>query len=332
MQHSRLCVQERENIALLLNQGISYRAIGREIGRHHSTILRELIRSQCRRKDYRAMAAQEMADNRNLRSGRKSFIDTKPELFKEVFDRLFKYWSPKQISMALKKEHPDEPWYWISHETIYQHIYAFPRGELKRAMVSFLRQKKRLRGGRGKVKLKKQVIKDFVPIAERPEEVEGRQVPGHWEGDLIIGKGNKSAMGTLVERKSRMVFLVPLKARKAKTVAESFSEIFEELSPELTKSLTYDRGTEMAGHKYFTKRTGMPVYFADPHSPWQRGSCENTNMLLRDFFPKGTDLSEVSVERIKYVQNCLNERPRETLGWKTPKEVFYESISGATVT
>jgi len=332
MIHTRLQIEEREQIALLLSKDLGYREIGRRIKRDHTTIIREVRRSGNCREEYRAIRAQLLAEERNLYSGRKAFIDTRPELFKEVFGRLFKYWSPKQISMSLKQEHPDEPWEWISHETIYQHIYAFPRGQLKKAMVGFLRQKKRLRGGRGKMKLKKQVIKDFLPIAERPKEVEERKVPGHWEGDLIVGKGNKSAIGTLVERKSRMVFLVPLKAKKAKTVAENFSEIFEEIAPELKKSLTYDRGTEMAEHKLFTERTGMPVYFADPHAPWQRGSCENTNMLLRDFFPKGTDLSEVSRERIKWVQNCLNERPRETLGWKTPKEVFYGSIAGATET
>lgn len=330
MKHKRLQVDERESIALLLTKGCSYRIIGKELGRHHSTIIREVHRSSGSRDAYRALKAQRQAEERNLYSGRKAFIDTRPELFKEVFGRLFKYWSPKQISMALKQEHPDEPWEWISHETIYRHIYAFPRGQLKKAIVSYLRQKKRLRGGRGKVKLRKQVIKDFLPIRERPKEVEGRKVPGHWEGDLIIGKGSKSAIGTLIERKSRMVFLVALKAKNAKTVAESFSDIFEEIAPELKKSLTYDRGTEMAEHKEFTKRTGMPVYFADPHSPWQRGSCENANMLLRDFFPKGTDLSKVSREKIKWVENCLNERPRETLGWKTPKEIFYSSISGAT--
>lgn len=330
MKHKRLQVEEREAIAISLAKGYSYRLIGKEIGRHHSTIGREVKRSSRIRERYRALQAQKEAEKRNLLSGRKKFIETRPELFKEVFVRLFNYWSPKQISMRLKKEHPDEPWEWISHETIYRHIYAFPRGQLKKAMVSYLRQKKRLRGGRGKVKLRKQVIQDFMPISERPKEVEERKVAGHWEGDLIEGKGKKHAIGTLVERTSRMVFLVPLKGKKSKTVAESFSEVFEEIAPELKKSLTYDRGTEMARHKLFSEKTGMPVYFADPHAPWQRGSCENTNMLLRDFFPKGTDLSEVSEEKIKWVQNCLNDRPRETLGWRTPREVFYELISGAT--
>ena len=179
------------------------------------------------------------------------------------------------------------------------------------------------------MKLRKQVLEDPVSIRERPEEVEDRKVPGHWEGDLIMGKGNKSAIGTLVERTSRMVFLVPLKAKNAKTVADAFSDVFEELAPEIKKSMTYDRGTEMAEHKYFTKKTGVPVYFADPHAPWQRGSCENTNMLIRGFFPRGMDFRDIPNEKIKQVQDWLNERPRQTLGWKTPKEVFYKLI-GAT--
>jgi transposase, IS30 family len=327
MSHNRLCVEEREQIAIFLNRDLSFREIGRRLGRSHTTILREVrLYGKKRKKSYRAIAAQKLAEERNLFSGRKKFVDARPELFTEVFQKLFKKWSPRQISETMKRSYPDEPWSWISHETIYRYVYAFPRGELKKAMITFLRHKKRLRGGRGKLKLRKQSIIDPTPISERPAEADDRKVPGHWEGDLIVGKGGKSAIGSLVERKTRMLFLVPLKFKNAKTVAESFSHIFEEIAPEMRKSLTYDRGTEMAEHKAFTSRTGMPVYFADPHSPWQRGSCENTNMLVRDFFPNGTDFKQISDERLKQVQDWLNERPRQTLGWKTPKEVFYESI------
>jgi IS30 family transposase len=329
MKHKRLSVEEREQIALLLVQKKGYREIGRKLRRSHTTIIREVRLSHRKRKAYTALHAQKLAVRRNLLSGRKRFVDTHPELFTDVFERLFKKWSPRQISQDLKREYPDEPWAWISHETIYRYIYAFPRGVLKKTMINYLRHKKRLRGGRGKMKLRKQVIEDPISIKERPAEVKDRRVPGHWEGDLIVGKGNKSAIGTLVERTSRMVFLVPLKAKTARTVADAFSDVFEEIAPEIRKTLTYDRGTEMAEHKYFTEKTGMPVYFADPHAPWQRGSCENTNMLIRDFFPKGTDFTKVPLEKLKQVQDWLNERPRQTLGWKTPKTVFYESI-GAT--
>jgi len=329
MQHKRLNIEEREQIAIGLAKGKSYREIGRVLGRSHSTIIREVRLLGRGSTGYTAFQAQKLADKRNLLSGRKRFVDTHPEIFVDVFERLFKCWSPRQISENLKQAYPEEPWAWISHETIYRYIYAFPRGVLKKTMIQFLRQKKRLRGGKGKLKLRKQTIEDPVSIKERPVEVEDRQVPGHWEGDLIMGKANKSAIGTLVERTSRMVFLVPLKGKTARTVADAFSDVFEEIAPEMKKSMTYDRGTEMAEHKYFTQETGMPVYFADPHAPWQRGSCENTNMLIRDFFPRGMDFREVPQERIKQVQDWLNERPRQTLGWKTPKEVFYKLI-GAT--
>lgn len=329
MKHKRLLIEEREQIALLLTKGHSYREIGLQIKRSHTTILREVQLSGRTREGYTALHAQQLAKKRNLLSGRKKIVDTHPELFTDVFERLFKKWSPRQISEDLKKSFPDEPWSWISHETIYRYVYAFPRGVLKKTMISYLRHKKRLRGGRGKMKLRKQVIEDPTSISERPKEANDRRVPGHWEGDLIMGKGNKSALGTLVERTSRMVFLVPMKVKVSKTVVENFSDIFAEIAPEIKKSLTYDRGTEMAEHKYFTEKTGIPVYFADPHAPWQRGSCENTNMLVRDFFPSGTDFNEVSKEKIKQVQDWLNERPRQTLGWETPKKTFYKNL-GAT--
>lgn len=327
MKHKRLSLEEREEIRLHLSQKTSYREIGRKLNRSHSTILREVKRFG--KESYKACEAHKKAQRRNLLSGRKRILETRPEIFKEIFERLFRHWSPKQISQQLKQEYPNEPWMWISHETIYRYIYAFPRGELKKVIIHFLRQKKRLRGGRGKVHLKKQVIEGGLSIHERPKEVHDRAVPGHWEGDLIVGKNCKSAIGTLVERTSRMVFLVHLRAKNSKTVTEAFSEIFEEVSEEMKKSLTYDRGTEMAEHKAFTDKTGIPVYFADPYSPWQRGSCENTNMLIRDFFPRGTDFSKVSIEELKRVQDLLNERPRQTLGWKTPREVF-NSLIGAT--
>lgn len=330
MKHKRLSLEEREEIKVSLSHGLSFRCVAKKLGRSHSTITREVQRFGKGRDGYSAVKAEKKAKERNLNSGRKKLIYTNPDLFQEVFSRLFDYWSPQQISENLKNSFPDEPWMWISHETIYKHVYAFPRGQLKKVMISFLRQKKRLRGGKGKSSMRRQVIPDPIPLSERPKEALDRQVPGHWEGDLVMGKGNKSAIGTLVERKTRMVFLVPLRAKNAKTVADSFAEIFNEISPEIKKSLAYDRGTEMAEHKTFTASTGIPVYFADPHAPWQRGSCENTNGLIRDFFPKGTDFHKVSKEELKKVQNLLNDRPRKTLDWKTPREMFYESL-GATV-
>ena len=212
----------------------------------------------------------------------------------------------------------------LSHETIYQYIYCKAKGNLKKSLLKYLRQKRRARNNRKLSHEKRGQIPDLIPIHQRPEEVEDRQVPGHWEGDLIMGKDHKSALGVLVERTTRFVFMVPLKSKKSADVKDAFTHQFQEVPFHMKNSLTYDRGKEMVQHKQFSEDTGIDVFFADPHSPWQRGSCENTNGLIRDFFPKKTDFSKVSYEEIKYVQDLLNERIRKALNWNSPEEMFYK--------
>jgi IS30 family transposase len=214
----------------------------------------------------------------------------------------------------------------LSHEAIYMYVYLHSRGELQKALISQLRQKRRCRGNVRRGADKRTTIQDPVRIDERPEEVKGRLIPGHWEGDLIMGKNHASAIGTLVERTTRTIIIVPLKGRDAATVRKAFEKEFKSIPKQMKKSLTYDNGTEMAQHKLFTKHTKMQVYFAHPYSPWERPTNENSNCLIRDYFPKGTDFSTVSKARLKEVQNQLNERPRHVLDYRTPKEVFEEMI------
>ena len=214
----------------------------------------------------------------------------------------------------------------ISHEAIYSYLYILPRGELKRRLVSHLRRhhKHRCKGNKGRKK--SGPVTDFLSIEERPAEVADRIIPGHWEGDLIIGSRNASALGTLLERTTRMTFLVKLENQDAPIVRKAFTEEFRRLPKGLKRTLTYDQGQEMAQHKLFTKETDITVYFAHPHSPWERGSNENTNALLRQYFPKGTDFTKISKRRFKEVQDELNDRPRKTLGWYTPHEKFAELL------
>ena len=325
MSYKKLSIEEREAIHALVNQGMSNRAIGRELNRSHSTISRELKR--CGSKyNYSPTRANNQARKNFANRGRKKLLYSKPEAIEEMWGRLIKKYSPEQISKSLKAEYPEEPWKWISHETTYRYIYALPRGELKKLVISRLRQKKRLRKNRKNLSEKRGSIPDAASISERPKEVDDRRMPGHWEGDLIIGKNHKTALGTLVERTTRMVFLVPVKGRDAKSVREAFSDIFSDIDPEMRKTLTYDRGHEMSEHKEFTQHTGMPVYFCDPNSPWQRGTNENTNGLIRQYFPKGTDFSKVSLEEIKDAQNELNARPRKVLNWDNPLNAFNKLI------
>ena len=324
MQYTRLTLEEREKIHALVHQGMTKRAIATELGRSHSTIVRELKR--CKEGEYSPSKAHKHARKLDTERGRKRIFELSPEVVMEAMTLLSSNLSPEQISQTMKKEHANKPLKWISHESVYKYIYAFPRGELRKAFTCHLRRRRKQRQNRSNIHKRRGQIPDAIPISERPAEVESRAVPGHWEGDLIIGKNHKSALGTLVERTSRLVLLVPLKGKDAKTVRESFADIFSEVEPSMKKSMTYDRGLEMAEHKTFTEDTGISVYFADPYSPWQRGTNENTNGLIRQYFPKGTDFSKVSLERIKFVQNQLNERIRKGLGWECPKEVFKKLV------
>jgi len=328
MKHKPLVIEEREQIFGYLQQNKGTREIGRLLKRPHSTISREITRAGGK-SSYIPSRADLAAKHRKMRCGRKKIVDSRPEALQEVFAKLVKSWSPEQIAVHLKNKFPKAKKMQLSHETIYRTIYAFPRGELRKNMTQFLRQKRKLRGSRKNAHARRGLITDPISISERPKEVDDRKMPGHWEGDLIMGKGHKTALGVLLERTTRMVFLVPLKAKDSASVREAFVDQFKDLPQELKQSLTYDRGSEMAQHKEFSKDTGMTVYFADPHSPWQRGSCENTNGLIRQYFPKGTDFSKITIDEIKYRQDELNERPRIGLGFKTPKELFYKLI-GAT--
>ncbi len=214
----------------------------------------------------------------------------------------------------------------ISHESIYTFIYILPRGELRKELIGYLRQKKKMRNSRKGEYIQRGKIPDMISIEERPAEVESRSIAGHWEGDLIMGKDHKSAMGTIVERKTRSVLLVKLKNKDAASVRKAFENEVKTLPEQMKLSLTYDQGKEMTEHKLFTKNTNIKVYFCHPASPWERGTNENTNMLIRDYFPKGTDFNLVSKKEMKRVQNELNERIRKTLNWESPKAVFEKEI------
>jgi len=248
------------------------------------------------------------------------------ELNDFVLEKLKRKWSPDQISVSLRKQFPNKKHMQISHETIYLYIYVHSKKELKEMLVSELRQQRKSRGNQRRGSDKRTTIVDAIRIDERPEEVMGREIPGHWEGDLILGKDHGSAIGTLVERSTRAVILVHLKARDSKTVRLAFEKKFNALPSLMKKSMTYDNGVEMAQHKLFTKNTKVQVYFTHPYSPWERPTNENTNGLLRQYFPKGTDLSLITKERLQYVQDELNERPRRTLDYRSPMEVFDEII------
>jgi len=239
-----------------------------------------------------------------------------------VLEHLDQLWSPEQIAKRLKILYPENMNMQISHESIYSYLYVLPRGALRKELVKCLRYHHINRRIHGKSRQKSCPIQDYISIEERPAEVADRTIPGHWEGDLLMGHNNGSALGTLVERTTRMTFLVQLKDKDATAVRETFAKEFKHLPKGLKRSLTYDQGQEMAEHKLFTKSTQIKVYFAHPHSPWERGTNENTNALIRQFFPKGTDFSKVPLKSIKKAQDMLNDRPRKTLGFLTPHEVF----------
>lgn len=248
-----------------------------------------------------------------------------------VVDKLRLRWSPEEIVARLAEEYPQDTTMRISHEAMYQYIYVLPRGSLKRELVQALRQERKHRrknGGRKHQAAETRgKIAHMLSIEERPVEVANRTVPGHWEGDLILGKYKRTALGTLVERTTRTTILVPLKAKDAASVRRAYVKALRTLPPELTKTLTYDQGKEMSEHQRFTIATNITVYFAHPGSPWERGTNENTNGLIRQYFPKGTDFSTVSVREIKRVQRELNDRPRKVLGWKKPDEVFNQLVA-----
>jgi transposase, IS30 family len=321
-QYRHLSIFEREALDRLLFRGMNLTEIAHAMGRHKSSISREITRSRMTRGSYRAFSAEVIARKRKSIPKKPKTIENNDELKKYIYEHLRISWSPEQIANRLKKEYPTDKHMHVSHETIYTHLYVLPRGELKKELMTHLRQERQLRRQRGKQHSKRGHIQDMISIKERPEEVANRTVPGHWEGDLIVGKGRNSALGTLVERTTRATILVPLKEKDAPAVRKAFARETKHLPKHMKLSLTYDRGKEMAEHKLFTKDTKIKVYFADPYSPWQRGTNENTNGLIRQYFPKGTEFDKIPHRKIKAVQDLLNGRPRKVLKWLTPFEVF----------
>ena len=322
---------EREELSRLLSQGQTITAVANLLNKHRSTVFREINRKGMNRYTYRAFKANQDAKRQKSQQGRKRKIDHNPELKQFIFDKLNLRWSPDQIARELKAVYPDNESMHISHEAIYSYIYVLPRGSLKKELLSYLRQQKKYKRRKGKNqprnKEKRGQIPEMISIEERPEEVEDRIIPGHWEGDLIMGKWKRSALGTIVERTTRTVILVPLVNKDAESVRKAFAREMKKLPNQMKLSLTYDQGKEMSEHKLFTKDTKIKVYFAHPASPWERGTNENTNGLIRQFFPKGTEFDKVSRRKIKHVQDLLNGRPRRALNYRKPYEVFNELIN-----
>jgi IS30 family transposase len=323
IQYNRLTDHERERISKMLPTGSTFTTIAKSINRSISTVAREFKRNRIG-EEYFAIDAHAKAFGRQKDSHRRSKkILTCNAMRIWIHAKLRARWSPQQISNWLLKNKNMH----ISHETIYQYIYLQAKGELKKELISYLRQHKRMRKSRKVEREKRGVIPDMISIHQRPAEVADRIIPGHWEGDLIIGKDHKSSIGTLVERTTRFVMIIKLKARDAESVRKAFAKAMNKLPDGLTRSLTYDRGKEMAEHKKFTIDTKMQVFFCDPHSPWQRGTNENTNGLIRDFWPKGTDFSKITAKQIAFVQDSLNERPRQTLNWDSPIQRFNQLLA-----
>lgn len=318
-----LSVVDRALIEVRLADGWTIRAIARALDRSSGMVSDEVARHggvAC----YTAQAAQTQAASARSRCGRKPRLGAEDALFAEVADLLRRGWSPEQIAgrrTRIEDGVEQQADMAISHEAIYVAIYALPRGELRRELIACLRQGKPARGRRPKGSERRGKLCDMTPIAERPCDVAARLVPGHWEGDLILGQAN-SAIGTLVERTTRLLLLVLMPTHKADVAASAFAGALNAIPAPLRRTLTYDQGKEMARHKDLAQATGMRVFFADPHSPWQRGSNENTNGLLRQYFPKGMPLASLTQADLDTVADSLNTRPRKTLGFDTPHERF----------
>ena len=321
---NRLTLGDRIEIRVGVERGWSYRRIGEVIGRAASTVCREVNRNGGR-VAYKPVTAHEMAHVRSRRP-KATKLGSNPVLCQRVIADLQQWWSPQQIARRLHEEFPDDETMRVSPETIYKSIYVQGRGELRRELARCLRTGRARRRPRGS-RRRPGVIKDMVMISERPPEVADRAVPGHWEGDLIMGTTSRSAIGTLVERSTRYVMLLHLPdGHSAQPVRDAMTAAVGTLPDHLWKSITWDQGREMAQHAQFSVDTGIDVFFCDPHSPWQRGSNENTNGLLRQWFPKGTDLSQHGPDKLLEVAQSLNNRPRQTLDWKKPAEALADLI------
>ena len=340
-----LSFAEREEIHAGIERGDSIRRIARSLGRAPSTVFRELRRNM-RHQRYRARSrhgraitepwiyrpsyAQQRAESK-ARRPKPAKLACNLELRQLVQAKLSERLSPKQIAVELHQEFPDQPEMWVSHETIYQSIYVQGRGALRRELAVYLRKGRALRKPRRKANQRRARIPDMVNISQRPAEVDDRAIPGHWEGDLLMGKNGRSAIGTLVERSTRFVMLLHLPNGHSPTqVEQAIVAATQKLPGFIWKSLTWDRGNEMRNHLQIKVTTGLQVYFCDPASPWQRGSNENTNGLLRQYFPKSTDLSQHDADYLDVVATQMNRRPRETLGWMRPAEALGRLLSTAS--
>ena len=333
--YRHLCIDERAHIQFLLEQGFTVRAIARTVNRAPSTIGRELTRNGWARPvlprgrgrpliagGYRAVQAQRRADAEAKYARSPPRLRPGTWLWAQMRILLRTGHSPEQIAGILRRMHPGEPDRYVSHETIYTAIYAMPRGELRTEVIGLLRQARRARKPRARGKDRRGKIPDMVSIQVRPPEIDERVIPGHWEGDTIKGSGQRSAVGTLVERTTLFVTLAKLADGTANSAVAGFSRVLNRIDAQKRLSMTYDQGKEMAAHAELSDRTGIRVYFADPHSPWQRGINENTNGLLRQYLPKDADLSVLSQKDLDNIAFDLNVRPRKSLGWKCPLELF----------
>src|ERR1700735_673013 len=328
-QYQQLQPEERLTIASMHLQGSSMRAMARMLGRSPATVSRELARN-CGRDNYASVPAQALCTARRVAARPPAKPDPQGVTWRIVLPLLDWRGSPQQISGTLRRMYPDDPSQQVSHETIYTAIYARPYGELRRQLVACLRHHRTDRMPRSRGTDRRGQIPDMVSIHVRPPEVDDRVMPGHWEGDFIKGAGNQSSVGVLVERTSRLVLLAKMEDATAASALAGFCGQLNLIVAPLRQSFTYDQGKEMSRHQELTAATGVNVYFCDPHSPWQRGTCENTNGLLRQYLPKGTDLSVYSQEELDAIADSLNSRPRATHAFHSPFEVFSSMLALAS--
>lgn len=324
--YEHLKPEERATVMLMQREGSSLRAVARTLNRSPSSISRELRRQGAEGLPYDAAAAGDRAREKRFQPRRRPKLGVHTVLFGVVEYFLRGGWSPEQIAGTLKNRYSDDLEKRVSHETIYNALYVMPKGELRTELLGCLRQARRVRRPRARGQDRRGQIQDMTSLHVRPPEIEDRLIPGHWEGDLIKGAFNRSAVGTLVERSSRLVMLARMDNASAAAALEGFSRVLNGIPEQMRKSLTYDQGKEMSEHKQLTERTGVAVFFADPHSPWQRGSNENTNGLLRQYLPKGTDLSGYTQEELNAIAWKLNNRPRKVHGFRTPLQVYNEML------
>ena len=321
--------EERMALAAMTLQGMSLRRIASALGRSPSTLSRELARN-CSGGAYVCRDAQARCDARRVNARAPSKLDPDGRLWPLVAHMLGWLWSPQQIAQTLRIMWPDKPELHVSHETIYTAIYAHPKGELRKDLIACLRQGRSGRKPRSAGEDRRGRIPEMVSIHLRPPEVTDRVMPGHGEGDLIRGAANKSAIGVLVERTTRLVLLSKMPDASAESALAAFTFKLNQIAEPMRQTLTYDQGREMVRHRDLARATNMRVYFCDPHSPWQRGTCENTNGLLRQMLPKGTDLSVHDQVALDSIADLLNNRPRQTLNWRSPIQAFRDLIQGAS--